>query len=224
MVIDHQMPGCSSSPEIAELVKALCQAQMEFKPIKKSAVMEMRGQRYRYSTWKDICEALYPSLNKHGIVFVPLQGKQGDAFSMMGMLVHGASGQWLSSTAPIRDVIAEGLGIRGDSQSFEIATTYAKKTLLKAMAGGWEEGDEQEGQQAAAEQVERSKEELELLDKVKNQLELVKAVRPKLEAVFKRIDAAVADGRLKEEDAKKFRDEYPLPEKAAKKEVAVVDG
>jgi hypothetical protein len=106
-------------------VKALCKAQMEFKAIKKSGVMEMRDHRYRYSTWTDICDALYPALHKNGIVFMPLQGRQGDTFVMMGMLLHGESGQWVSSTAPIRDVIADNLGIRGDSQSFEIATTYA---------------------------------------------------------------------------------------------------
>jgi hypothetical protein len=223
MVIDHQLPGCSSSPEIAEIVKALCKAQMEFKAIKKSGVMEMRDHRYRYSTWTDICDALYPALHKNGIVFMPLQGRQGDTFVMMGMLLHGESGQWVSSTAPIRDVIADNLGIRGDSQSFEIATTYAKKTLLKAMAGGWEEGDEAQEQQAAVEQVERSKEEIALLEKVKGQLELVKGNRQKLESVLGKIEAAVKDGRLKEEDAKKFKDEYPLPEKAAKKEVAVAN-
>jgi hypothetical protein len=198
-------------------VKALCLAQTEYRPIKKSAVMETRTQKFRYSTWKDICEALYPALNKHGLVFIPLQGRQGDSLVMMGKLIH-TSGQWLSSTAPVRDVIAGDLGIRGDAQSFEIATTYAKKTLLKALAGGWEEGDEQEEQQAAADQVERSKEEVELLQKIREQLEIVKGVRPKLEQVFKRIDKAVSDGRLKAEDAEQFRVQYPLPEQ--KREVA----
>jgi hypothetical protein len=218
MVIDRQLPGCSSSPEIAELIKALCKAQMEFKPIKKSAVMEMRSQRYRYSTWKDICEALYPALNKHGLAFIPLQGKQGDSFMMMGMLVHGDSGQWVSSTAPIRDVLAEGLGIRGDSQSYEIATTYAKKTLLKAMAGGWEEGDEQEDQQQAQESVQRSKEQQELLEKIRSQLELVKGNRQKLESVLKRVAELAKEGVIPEADAEQFANDYPLPKK---KEVAV---
>lgn len=220
MVIDRQMPGCSSSPEIAELVKALCKAQMEYKPIKKSAVMEMRDHKYRYSTWKDICEALYPALNKHGLAFIPLQGKQGDAFTMMGMLVHGESGQWVSSTAPIRDVLAEGLGIRGDSQSYEIATTYAKKTLLKAMAGGWEEGDEQEEQQQAQETIERSKEQQELLDKIQAQLEMVKGNRTKLESVLKRVAELAEKGSITEADAEKFASDFPLPKK---REVAVAN-
>lgn len=222
MVIDHQLPGCSSSPDISELIQALCKAQAEFPAIKKSGVMRLRDESYRYSTWADLCQALYPPLHKHGLVFMPLEGRQGDQWCMVGMLTHGPSGQWVSSTCPIRDVV-DGMGIRGDSQSFEIATTYAKKTLFKALAGGWEEGDEAPEQQAAVQQAERTKEETELLEKVRTQLEMVKGNRAKLEAVFTRIDTAVKEGRLKPEDAKAFVDAYPLPAKSIKKEVAVAN-
>ena len=211
MVIDHQMPGCSSSPEIEQLIGALCAAQSEFPAIQKSGVMELRDNRFRYSTWADICTALYPALHKHGLVFVPLTGRQGDQFVMMGLLTHSPSGQWISSTCPIRDVV-DGMGIRGDSQSFEIATTYAKKTLLRSMAGGWEVGDEQPEQEQAAQQAALSAEQAELLAKVRGQLELVRGNRAKLASVFKKIAAAVQEGRIRPQDEEAFRQEFPIPE------------
>lgn len=219
MVIDHQLPGCSSSPQISELVQALCAAQSKFPAIKKSGVMEMRGTTFRYSTWADIAQALYPSLHANGLTFVPLTGRSGDHWVMMGMLTHSPSGQWISSTCPVRDVV-DGMGVRGDSQSFEIATTYAKKTLLKALAGGWEEGDEQPEQEEAAAQAEVTQEQAELLEKVRGQLELVKGNPAKLQTVFKKIAASVEAGRLTQAQADAFREEYPVPEKSVPKEPA----
>lgn len=226
MEVDHRMPGCSSSPDTAELVKALCLAQQKYAPIKKSGLMESREGGYRYSTWADIVEAMYPALHANGLVFIPLQGWVEDRLVMCGQLRHGPSGQWISSTCPVRDV-PEGSAVRGDSQSFEIATTYAKKTLLKAMGGGWEEGDEKQDQDKAKVQVERTEEEVALVGKIKTQLEIVKADRVKLERIFAKIEKAVEEGRVSRADADKFSSDYPLPpkpEQYSTVDIATVEG
>lgn len=210
-VTDRTFLGCSSSSTTGELLKALCKAQMGYIPIKKSGLMKTREGEYRYSTWADICQALYPSLNANGLVFMPLQSPWGDNWIMIGTLSHGPSGEWISSSCPIRDILLPNMGLRADSQSFEIATTYAKKTLLKAMAGGWEEGDEAPEQKAAEEVVERTKEQEELLAKARSQLSLVKGNKDKVRKVFARIDVAVSEQRLSQADADELKREYEEP-------------
>ena len=147
MVLDNHYPGCSSSPDVGNLIKALAKAQAAFKPIARSEQFDVGGRSYRYSTWKDICEALYPPLLANGLVFMPRQSISANGWVMIGTLHHAESGEWISSTAPIRDVI-DGYGQRSDPQSYEIACTYAKKNLLLTLAGGWAAGDEQAEQEA----------------------------------------------------------------------------
>jgi hypothetical protein len=220
MVLDNHYPGCSSSPDVGELIKALAKAQAAYKPIAKSEKFDMGDRSYRYSTWKDICEALYPPLLANGLVFIPRQSVCATGWIMIGTLHHADSGQWISSTAPIRDVI-DGYGQRSDPQSYEIACTYAKKNLLQTLAGGWAVGDEapeqeqvvpqQDDQQAAAFEAVRAR--------VEAGLEQFLANPKKTKSLFKRMDELVESGELRAEDCESLKKKYSPKEE----EVAVAN-
>lgn len=221
MVIDHTYPGCSSSPEIGSLLKSLLAAQKSFKPIARSESFA-GADGYRYSTWKDICDALYPPLLANGLVFLTRQSISPNGWVMIGTLYHAESGEWISSTAPIRD-LSDGVGQRSDPQSYEIACTYCKKNLLVTLAGGWSEGDEQQDQQAVAEQQaddqQAEKHEAVRL-KVEAGLEQFKANPKKTKALFDRMDELVASGELRKADCDSLKKRYaPKPKK--EEEVAV---
>ncbi len=216
MVIDHTYPGCSSSPDIGSLLKSLLAAQRTFKPIAKSESFA-GSEGYRYSTWRDICEALYPPLNANGLVFLSRQSNSPNGWVMVGTLYHAESGEWISSTAPIRD-IADGIGQRSDPQSYEIGCTYAKKNLLVTLVGGWSVGDEQQDQaevKVAVDDQQAAQYEAVRL-KVEAGLEQFQSNPKKQAALFTRMDELVAGGELRQEDCAALKKKY-----APKKEVAV---
>ena len=223
MLLDQHFPGCSSSPEIGDLIQALCLAQAEYKPVSKSARYDLGNKSYRYSTWADLCQAMYPSLHKHGLIFLPRKTYTANGWVMVGTIAHGKSGQWITSTCPIRDVV-DGYGTRSDSQSFEIGVTYAKKTLFLSMAGGWAVGDEEQEQASASEPAAdpeaaaiKAKQEATRL-KVEVGLEQFVANPTKTKALFKRMDELVASGDLSSEDCDSLKQKYE-PKPSPKKEV-----
>lgn len=224
MLLDQHYPGCTSSPEIGDLIQALCLAQAEYKPVARSAKYDLGNKSYRYSTWADLCAALYPALHKHGLVFLPRKTLTANGWVMVGTLAHGKSGQWITSTCPIRDVV-DGYGTRSDSQSFEIGVTYAKKTLFLSMAGGWAVGDEQQEQEsatapAADPEVEATKARQEATRlKVEVGLEQLASNPAKVKALFKRMDELVASGELSAEDSESLKKKYG-PKPSPKKEMA----
>lgn len=225
MVLDNHYPGCSSSPDVGSLIKALAKAQSAFKPIARSEKYEIGDRSYRYSTWKDICEALYPPLLANGLVFMPRQSISANGWVMIGTLHHAESGEWISSTAPIRDVI-DGYGQRSDPQSYEIACTYAKKNLLLTLAGGWAAGDEQAEQEAGQTPPQEQDEEAAKFEavrlKVEAGLEQFKANPKKTKALFSRMEELVQEGELRESDCKALKEKY-APKKKEEEEVAVAN-
>lgn len=224
MLLDQHFSGCSSSPEIGDLIQALCLAQAEYKPVARSAKYELGNKAYRYSTWADLCEALYPALHKHGLIFLPRKTFTANGWVMVGTIAHGKSGQWITSTCPIRDVV-DGYGTRSDSQSFEIGVTYAKKTLFLSMAGGYAVGDEQQEQESAtapaadpeAAAIQAKQEATRL--KVEVGLEQFVTNPGKTRALFKRMDELVASGELSEQDSVALKTKYE-PKPSPKKEMA----
>ena len=60
---------------------------------------------------------------------------------MVGTLRH-VSGQWISGIAPL-------IMPKGDMQSFGAACTYAKRTLLMALTGGFTGEADDDGQSVA---------------------------------------------------------------------------
>ena len=213
MVVDHSYPGCSSSPEVGKLLKALLKAQQAYKPIARS---ESFGGEYgyRYSTWKDICESLYPPLLANGLVFLTRQSNSPNGWVMLGTLFHADSGEWMSSTAPIRD-LSDSMGTRVDPQSYEIACTYAKKNLLVTLAGGWCEGDEQQAQAEVKQDDQQAAKYEAVRLKVEAGLEQFIANPKKTAQLFERMDALVSEGELRQEDCDCLKKKY------AKKEVAI---
>lgn len=227
MLLDQHFSGCSSSPEIGDLIQALCLAQSQYKPVARSARYDLGNKSYRYSTWADLCDAMYPSLHRQGLIFLPRKTFTANGWVMVGTLAHGKSGQWITSTCPIRDVV-DGYGTRSDSQSFEIGVTYAKKTLFLSMAGGWAVGDEQQEQESAQDPAAepeaaaiKAKQEATRL-KVEVGLEQFSGNATKTKALFARMDELVASGELSSADSDALKKRYepkPLP----KKEVAVAN-
>ena len=219
MLLDSHHVGCSSSPEVGTLMKAMCKAQAGYRPVKKSEEYRISDTKsYWYSTWKDICEALYPSLIANGLVFLPRISRTTEGWVMVGTLVHSDSGEWVTSTCPIRDSI-DGHGVRVDPQSFEIGCTYAKKTLLMTLAGGWAEGDEVEENDAAkvSEEVQELHSEKATLDakraKVEAALKLVANDPGKLKKYRMKMAELVNTGELRQSDAEELAEAYPIPEK-----------
>jgi len=217
MLLDSHHVGCSSSPEVGALMKAICKAQAGYKPVKKSEEYRISDTKsYWYSTWKDICEALYPSLIANGLVFLPRISRTTEGWVMVGTLVHSESGEWVTSTCPIRDSL-DGHGVRVDPQSFEIGCTYAKKTLLMTLAGGWAEGDEVEENDAAkvSEQVQEIDAEAEALDakrrQVESALKLVAKDPGKLKKYRMKMVELVNKGELRQSDAEALAETYPIP-------------
>jgi hypothetical protein len=211
MVLDQHYAGCSSSPEVGKLVKALAQAQAAYKPVAKSASFEGRDT-YRYSTWKDICDALLPSLLANGLVFIPRTTVTASGWQMVGTLAHGDSGEWISSTCPIRDNGSV------DPRQWEIACTYAKKNLLLCLAGGWAEGDEAEDQDVAEdakveEQIDQEIVAYEAIKaKVEGYLKLVTNNPAKMQEAHQKMDSLVEKGELRKPDAEWLKGAYPIPE------------
>ena len=232
MVIDHATPGCSSSPDIQTLMAALAKAQASYKPIKRSALFDGgEGRQFRYPTWKDITDALYGPLLANGLVFLPRQSIGPDGrWIMVGMLYHHPSSEWISSTAPIRDVISD-YGERGDSQSYEIACTYAKKNLLQTLAGGFtDDGEEVVGSEVQAEpqpeaaQPEVVDPEVARLDaqrlKIETACEQFKDDPAKMQKFHTKMADLVATGDLRSSDCKDLKKKFPIPSPAPKKEKA----
>jgi hypothetical protein len=226
MLLDQHHIGCSSSPDIGDLAKALVEAQKSFKPVAKSEEYKIGpGKSYWYSTWKDICDAVLPSLLANGIIFLPRNTITTHGWTMVGTLIHASTGQWISSTCPIRDAL-DSHGVRQDSQSFEIGVTYAKKTLLMSLAGAWAAGDEQVEQDSAkeSEAIQEVDHEAAALDakraKVEAALKLVANNPKKLADYLAKVDALVEKGELRQADAEWLKEQFPLPEEQPKKEKA----
>lgn len=144
MVIEHGLPGLTSSPDTADLVKALVAAQAEYPAIERTG--ENKFGKYWYLTYSGICEALRGPLNKHGLSLpqVCLTRVGGDWIAV-GTLRH-SSGQYVTSLCPLYLGVDKGGQPKADMQSLGSAYTYAKKYLLLGLVGGWAEEDD-DGQQ-----------------------------------------------------------------------------
>jgi hypothetical protein len=101
------------SEQINELVKALCLAQSEFKPIKKDSLNPFYNKKY--ATLDAVIEATAEALRKHGLIVI--QTMEGD--SLITTLAH-VSGQWISGSAFLH-------AIKQDPQGIGSAITYQRR-------------------------------------------------------------------------------------------------
>ena len=101
------------SEQINELVKALIQAQAEFKPIIKDSTNPFF--KSKYATLDTVIDATSEALRKHGLVVI--QTMQDD--SLITTLAH-TSGQWISGSALLH-------AVKQDPQGMGSAITYQRR-------------------------------------------------------------------------------------------------
>lgn len=120
--------GPSSSPTTGELTKALAAAQAEYPVVAyDSANPHFKS---KFASYAACCEALRGPLTKHGLSLPDFRpGVMGDKWVLLGTLRH-SSGEYIQGIAPL-------LMGKSDMQGFGAAVTYAKRTLLMALCGGF---------------------------------------------------------------------------------------
>jgi hypothetical protein len=133
--------GPSSSPETAELTKALAKAQADYPVVAfDSANPHFKS---KFASYAQCCDALRGPLNKNGLCLPDFRpGFVNGAWVVVGTLRH-SSGQWISGVAPL-------MNPKGDMQGFGAAMTYAKRTLLMALTGGFSGEADDDGQSVSA--------------------------------------------------------------------------
>ena len=140
MMIDHGLPGLTTSPDTTELVRSLVQSQAEFPAVEKGG--NNTFGRYKYMRYSDICEALREPLNKNGLCIPQVYlTRVGGEWVAVGTLRH-TTGQFVTSLCPIYLGFDKEGNERKDMQSLGSAYTYAKKYLLLGLVGAWAEDDD----------------------------------------------------------------------------------
>jgi len=128
MNYDNNILGPSCSPETSELTKSLAKAQAEYVIVAyDSANPHFKS---KFASYAQCCDSLRGPLTKNGLSLPDFRpGLVGGQWIVIGTLRH-SSGQWISGAAPL-------LMGKSDMQSFGAAMTYAKRTLLMALCGGF---------------------------------------------------------------------------------------
>lgn len=137
MMYDNNIMGPSSSPETSELTKALAKAQADY-PI---VAFDSANPHFKskFASYAQCCDSLRGPLTKNGLSLPDFRpGLIGGQWIVVGTLRH-SSGQWISGAAPL-------LMGKSDMQSFGAAMTYAKRTLLMALCGGFSGEADDDGQ------------------------------------------------------------------------------
>jgi hypothetical protein len=206
MELDNYIRGVTSSPEIKQLQAARCKAQAKYKPIQKTGENKFGG--FKYSTLGDICNAILPALCENGFGMPLFQtGTLGNGeWVMVGRLVH-ISGEWVSCMVPMRDMIDRNGNRREDNQSFEAASTYAKKQLMLQLCGGWTIGEEDAEQAeemvsqtnaevAKAKAPAPAKAEQGYYERLSSKLKAVRSMPAEVEKLFSQAESLAESGDL----------------------------
>jgi hypothetical protein len=125
---NNNILGPCSSPDTAELTKALAKAQADYPLIAfDSANPHFKS---KFASYAQCCDSLRGPLTKNGLSLPDFRpGLVNGQWIVVGTLRH-SSGQWISGVSPL-------LMGKNDMQSFGAAMTYAKRTLLMALCGGF---------------------------------------------------------------------------------------
>jgi hypothetical protein len=95
--------------------------------------------RSKFSSYQQCCDTLRGPLTKNGIALPDFRpGLVGGQWVVVGTLRH-TSGQYITGIAPLYNP-------KADMQGFGAAMTYAKRTLLMALAGGFSGEPDDDGQ------------------------------------------------------------------------------
>ena len=138
MTDNHSILGPSSSPATGQLTAALAAAQAEYQHVSLDAANP--HFKSRFSSYATCCDSLRGPLTKNGISlpdFRPGLLPTGQ-WVMVGTLRH-KSGEFITGIAPL-------LMSKSDMQSFGAACTYAKRTLLMALCGGFSGEPDDDGE------------------------------------------------------------------------------
>jgi hypothetical protein len=136
--------GPSCSPDTSALTEALAKAQAEYKHVE----LDSNNPHFksRFSSYATCCDALRGPLTKHGLALPDFRpGLVGGQWVLVGTLRH-KTGQYLTGIAPL-------VNPKGDMQGFGAACTYAKRTLLMALTGGFSGEADDDGDSVKAEAV-----------------------------------------------------------------------
>lgn len=134
---NNSILGPSSSPETNALTEALGKAQAEYPVVAYDS--SNPHFKSKFASYAQCCDSLRGPLTKHGLALPDFRpGLVGGQWIVVGTLRH-KGGQWISGVAPL-------LMGKGDMQSFGAAMTYAKRTLLMALVGGFSGEADDDGQ------------------------------------------------------------------------------
>jgi hypothetical protein len=129
-----------TSENIAELAKALAEAQLEYPAIGKDKTARAGSYQYDYADLASILDAVRPVLAKHGLAVVQSASAEQHVVTVVTRLLH-ASGQWIESSLSVE---AENAA----PQKLGSAISYARRYGLLALAGVAPGGEDDDGQQA----------------------------------------------------------------------------
>jgi hypothetical protein len=137
MTDNNNILGPSSSPDTSELTKALAKAQAEYKHVELDAANP--HFKSRFSSYATCCDSLRGPLTKNGLALPDFRpGLVGSQWVLVGTLRH-SSGQYITGIAPL-------VNGKGDMQGFGSAVTYAKRTLLMSLTGGFSGEPDDDGE------------------------------------------------------------------------------
>jgi hypothetical protein len=130
--------GPSSSASTGQLTAALALAQAEYQHVALDS--SNPHFRSRFSSYATCCDSLRGPLTKHGLSLPDFRPGllPGGQWVMVGTLRH-KSGEYITGIAPL-------LMVKSDMQSFGSACTYAKRTLLMALCGGFSGEPDDDGE------------------------------------------------------------------------------
>lgn len=138
----HDILGPSSSPDTSALTEALAKAQAEYKHVELDAANP--HFKSRFSSYATCCDALRGPLTKNGLALPDFRpGLVAGQWVLVGTLRH-KTGQYITGIAPL-------VNPKGDMQGFGAAMTYAKRTLLMALTGGFSGEADDDGDSVRAE-------------------------------------------------------------------------
>lgn len=136
----HVIHGPSSSPTTGELTKALAQAQAEYPVVAYDS--SNPHFKSKFASYAACCEALRGPLTKNGLSLPDFRpGMLNGHWVLLGTLRH-SSGEYIQGIAPL-------LMGKQDMQGFGAACTYAKRTLLMALCGGFTGEPDLDGEEPA---------------------------------------------------------------------------
>ena len=125
-----------ASRKIGQISKALAKAQGQINSAKKDASNPFFNSSY--ATLASVIDACKKQLSENGLaVFQKVEGVKGD-LSIVTILAHAESGEWVKSTLPL-------IINKNDMQGLGSAISYGRRYALSAMIGIAQEDDDGNG-------------------------------------------------------------------------------